>query len=112
MKSKKSLLLSAAVSGMLLTGTGCPENPSATPQKADTAPAKHTCKQLNSCKGQGADGKNECAQKGTCATKEWNHECKGKNGCKGQGGCKTDKNACRGKNECKEKGGCAVPKKG
>ena len=29
---------------------------------------KHACKGLNSCKGQGADGKNDCKGKGSCRT--------------------------------------------
>jgi hypothetical protein len=36
------------------------------------------------------------------------HSCKGKNDCKGQGGCKTGDNGCKGKNSCKGKGGCAT----
>jgi len=34
------------------------------------------------------------------------HACKGQNACKGQGGCKTDKHACKGQNACKGQGGC------
>jgi len=113
MNSKKSLLFSAALSGILVSGTGCPNDPTKTPEKADVtgAQAKHACKGLNGCKGGGADGKNECAQKGSCASADWKHDCKTKNACKGQGGCKSDGNACTGKNACKGKGGCAVPKK-
>jgi hypothetical protein len=36
------------------------------------------------------------------------HSCKGKNDCKGQGGCKSGDNGCKGKNSCKGKGGCAT----
>ncbi len=100
MKTQKSLLLSAAVSALMLTG--CPD---AGTTKAPPAPAttggaaaagdKHVCK------GKAADGKNECA------SAEYKHECKTKNTCKGQGGC----GATLGKNECKGKGECAVPKK-
>ncbi len=36
------------------------------------------------------------------------HSCKGKNNCKGQGGCKSSDNGCKGKNSCKGKGGCAT----
>ncbi|OAI42978.1 hypothetical protein AYO41_03075 [Verrucomicrobia bacterium SCGC AG-212-E04] len=40
------------------------------------------------------------------------HSCKGKNSCKGNGGCKTGDNGCKGKNSCKGKGGCSTePKK-
>ena len=62
---------------------------------------KHACKGLNSCKGQGADGKNDCKGQGSCASKAYKHSCAGKNACKGQG--------AGGKNECKGKGSCAVP---
>ncbi len=65
----------------------------------------HACRGLNSCKDQGASGKNECAGQGECATKAWEHSCHGENGCKGQGGC--GDNATQ--NECKGKGGCHVP---
>ncbi|MFY9288778.1 MAG: hypothetical protein WAO98_09795 [Alphaproteobacteria bacterium] len=33
-----------------------------------TAKEKHACKGLNSCKGQGKDGKNACKGHGSCAT--------------------------------------------
>ena len=36
------------------------------------------------------------------------HACKGQNSCKGKGGCKTGDNGCKGKNSCKGKGGCAT----
>lgn len=39
--------------------------------------AKHDCKGMNSCKGQGG-----------CATSDMG--CKGKNSCQGKGGCKTN----------------------
>jgi hypothetical protein len=63
----------------------------------------HVCCGLNSCKGKGADGKNDCAGQGSCATVDA-HGCKGTNACKGQGGT--------GDNACKGKGSCAVPPKG
>src|SRR5258708_2984500 len=63
----------------------------------------HVCCGLNACKGHGADGKNECAGAGSCATSEA-HSCAGSNACKGQGGT--------GDNACKGKGSCAVPAKG
>lgn len=71
--------------------------------------AKHACKGMNECKGQGGGpkgvaGKNSCKGKGECATVK--HDCKGMNDCKGQGG-----GAMAGKNECKGKGDCAVPMK-
>ena len=65
----------------------------------------HACRGLNSCKDQGASGKNDCAGQGECATKSWEHSCGGENACKGQGGC----GANATQNECKGKGGCHVP---
>lgn len=77
--------------------------------------AKHVCKGMNDCKGQGGGpkgmaGKNSCKGQGECATVA-KHDCKGMNDCKGQGGCSTGDNGCAGKNSCKGKGGCQVPLK-
>ncbi len=77
--------------------------------------AKHVCKGMNDCKGQGGGpkgvaGKNSCKGKGECATVS-KHDCKGMNDCKGYGGCKTGDNGCAGKNSCKGHGGCQVPMK-
>src|SRR5262245_21197801 len=63
----------------------------------------HICCGLNTCKGHGAGGKNECAGMGSCSTAEA-HGCQGANACKGQGP--------DGTNSCKGKGSCAVPVKG
>jgi hypothetical protein len=65
----------------------------------------HACRGLNSCKDQGASGKNDCAGQGACATKAWEHSCHGENACKGQGGCGADAT----QNECKGKGACHIP---
>jgi hypothetical protein len=101
---------------------------------ADTA--KHDCKGMNACKGEGGcktgdngcKGKNSCKGKGGCKTNAMpskllaannlgshvtladveKHDCKGMNACKGQGGCKTGDNGCKGKNSCKGKGGCST----
>ena len=71
----------------------------------DKAAAKeaHSCCGLNSCKGNGAGGDNDCSGTGKCATAEA-HGCAGSNACKNQGG--------DGVNDCKGKGSCAVPIKG
>ena len=68
-------------------------------------PAKeaHACCGLNSCKGNGAGGANDCAGMGKCATTEA-HSCAGENACKHQGGSYD--------NDCKGKGSCGVPVKG
>lgn len=66
----------------------------------------HVCRGLNTCKGKGKGGDNECAGQGTCATAE-KHACDGMNECKGQGGC----GQTAGRNSCEGKGECAVPLK-
>ncbi len=66
----------------------------------------HVCCGLNTCKGHGTGGNNECAGMGSCATVE-HHSCKGEEGCSGQGGC----GAKPGENGCKGQGSCAVPLK-
>ena len=69
----------------------------------DTAKDAHACCGLNTCKGLGAGGKNECAGTGSCSTAAA-HGCAGENACKGQGGAET-----AGTNACKGKGACGVP---
>lgn len=64
----------------------------------------HTCRGLNSCKGNGRDKENACAGQGTCASIA-DSTCGGTNDCKGQGGC----GANPGMNDCKGKGGCHIP---
>lgn len=108
-------VLALAVGGLVLgTTSGCKSD------KGDTvemhSSAKHACKGMNMCKGQGGcasgnngcAGKNDCKGKGGCATAS-HHACKGMNECKGMGGCKSGNNGCGGKNDCKGQGGCAVP---
>ena len=67
----------------------------------------HVCRGLNTCKGKGKGGKNDCAGSSDCATADA-HTCAGDNGCAGLGGCNTDANT-PGENACKGKGGCHVP---
>ena len=64
----------------------------------------HTCRGLNSCKGNGRDKENACAGQGTCASIA-DATCGGNNDCKGQGGC----GANPGMNDCKGHGGCHIP---
>lgn len=71
---------------------------------AITAGEKHACRGLNTCRGLGKGGENQCAGQSECATYE-HHECGGQNACKGQGGC----GAHPAQNECKGHGGCAIP---
>jgi hypothetical protein len=87
--SIKALLLAAAGTGLVAGAAPAPSAPStfagntlasANPGQAPSMfaqTAKHACKGMNSCKGQGG-----------CATGDMG--CKGKNSCKGKGGCKTD----------------------
>ncbi|MFN0197726.1 MAG: hypothetical protein ACKVT0_13360 [Planctomycetaceae bacterium] len=65
---------------------------------------KHVCRGLNTCKGKGKGGENDCAGKGACALAT-EHTCGGSNDCKGQGGCGKDP----GQNACKGQGSCHVP---
>ena len=82
MKKPKSLLLSAAVAGLLL-GTAS----------------------LTSCTKQAENGKQTTNQ--VAVDK---HACKALNTCKNKGGCKTGDNGCAQKNSCNGKGGCKLPK--
>ena len=64
----------------------------------------HVCRGLNTCKGKGKGGKNDCAGMGQCATAKA-HTCGGDNDCAGLGGCGEHP----GENKCKGMGDCAVP---
>lgn len=69
----------------------------------------HVCRGLNTCKGKGRDGKNECAGTGACATAPDN-TCGGNNDCRGLGACDQPPQAgYPGENTCKGQGGCQVP---
>ena len=96
-KSMKTMMLTAAVSG-LLGGTA------AKLQAAQTPPAlsdsvKVSAKSPNT-------GKVSFSR--VAFDDKDKHSCKGKNDCKGKGGCKSSDNGCKGKNDCKGKGGCAT----
>ena len=119
--------LTMAALGGLVAGTtiGC-NNGGGTPAASKAAPAAgagsggsvkltaaaetlimdepHTCRGLNSCKGNGRDKENACAGQGTCASVA-DSMCGGHNDCKGQGGC----GANPGMNDCKGQGGCHIP---
>ncbi|HUZ04694.1 MAG TPA: hypothetical protein VMU62_05005 [Acidobacteriaceae bacterium] len=76
--STKSMLLAAAVTGLLSGATALQaQSSSSTAQVAGVASVlntsymqtdKHSCKGKNACKGQGADHKNACKGQGSCAT--------------------------------------------
>lgn len=107
--------LAVAAFGGVLAGTlaGCggePTKPAAETSKTDAATAKqevangHACRGLNTCKGKGKGGENECAGTGACATFAA-HTCGGENECKGQGGCGPNPLT----NDCRAQGHCAMP---
>ena len=88
-KSKKSLIVGAALAGLLASGNAV--------QASNLLPGGRAS---FNAQDQGSDAKpdkNEAKDK---------HACKGENSCKGKGGCKSSDNGCKGKNSCKGKGGC------
>jgi hypothetical protein len=88
-KSKKSLIVGAALAGLLASGS-----------------AVQASNLLYGAKsGMGAQDKPADEKADKKAAKE-KHTCKGQNSCKGKGGCKSSDNGCKGKNSCKGKGGC------
>lgn len=95
--------LALAAFGGVLAGSALGGSVLSADEKKAAAKDAHACCGLNACKGQGADGKNDCAGMGNCSTTEA-HGCHGANACKNQGG--------QGINDCKGKGTCAVPIKG
>jgi hypothetical protein len=78
-----SILLAAAISGLVSGGNAQTQAPSV---QSDVASSVAGAQPLDDTKGK--------------------HACKGQNACKGQGGCKTDKHGCKGQNACKGQGGC------
>jgi hypothetical protein len=88
-KSMKTLVLTAAISGLLGGASATTNNTS------QTSP------------GTNVGSVNVKLAKASFADTD-KHACKGKNSCKGQGGCKSGDNGCKGKNSCKGKGGCAT----
>jgi hypothetical protein len=86
-KSMKTLVLTAAISGLLGGASATNTTPSPTSPENSAGAAN-----VKLAKASFAD-----------ASK---HSCKGQNDCKGQGGCKSGDNGCKGKNSCKGKGGC------
>ena len=79
-KQKKNAVAAAALSGLMLGATasmsGCQESsePGTHVATPGTQMAPHSCKGMNTCKGQGG-------------CKASDNGCKGKNTCKGKGGC-------------------------
>ncbi len=93
--SKKSLIIGAALAGLIAGSSGIhastllsdvraslssslpSQDPGTTSEKAKDPKDRHACKGQNSCKGKGA-------------CKSGDQGCKAKNSCKGKGGCRTD----------------------
>lgn len=109
--------LGGALSGSMLAGCSdrgqeaaapAPPNPAESDMTVAAADhlltEPHVCRGLNTCKGHGAGGGNDCAGQGNCASVEA-HSCHGENDCKGQGGC----GEIAGQNDCKGQGKCGVP---
>lgn len=88
-KSKKVLMASAALAG-LLAGTGATVN------------ASNLLPGLKSSLSAQDKDKDQKADKGKKDKVKEKHACKGQNSCKGKGGCGSTK----GKNDCKGKGEC------
>src|SRR5579863_9189029 len=95
--SKSSLVLAAAMTGMLGGTMARAAAPAAsTQQDSKAAPGdakveKHACAGKNSCAGKGGcatDGSKK--NKAASAKIAEKHACAGKNSCKGNGGCATD----------------------
>ena len=91
-KSMKSLVLAAAVAGLM----------GGTTMRAQAQPV------AGGAKASASNAKMGVTLSGQDTPKSDKHSCKGKNDCKGKGGCKTSDNGCKGKNSCKGKGGCAT----
>lgn len=94
--------LTLAAFGGVLAGSMLGGRMLSADEKKDAKDA-HACCGLNTCKGNGAGGTNECAGTGSCSTVEA-HGCGGENACKNQGSAYN--------NDCKGLGSCSVPVKG
>ena len=91
MKTMKTMMVAAAVSGLLSGATAM--HASNTALNSSATPILKA-------------GKLSFA--GVDFAQAPKHSWKGKNDCKGQGGCKSSDNGCKQKNSCKGKGGCAT----
>jgi hypothetical protein len=85
-KSMKSLMMGAALAGLMTGTTAMAQSPSSQSLSSNSNNIGHNATSFDKDK----------------------HACKGQNSCKGKGGCKSSDNGCKGKNSCKGKGGCAT----
>jgi hypothetical protein len=92
-KTKKSLIVGAAVAGLLAGG--------ASVQASTLLPSLKASFNASAAASQDAGAKSEKAKDAADR-----HACKGQNSCKGKGACKSGDNGCKAKNSCKGKGGC------
>jgi hypothetical protein len=94
--SAKSLLLTAAITGLLTVSVPA------------FASAHNSTTQNNSINVSRTSAKSGARLLLVDDQQGDKHSCKGKNDCKGKGGCKASDNGCHGKNSCKGHGGCAT----
>ena len=94
--SAKSLLLTAAMTGLLTVGMPA------------FASAQNSTTQNNSTNVSKTSAKSGARLLLVDDQQGDKHSCKGKNSCKGKGGCKSSDNGCKGQNSCKGHGGCAT----
>ena len=73
-RRKFGIALGAAIAGLTAGAALAQDTPAPAKKGKKSKAAKHECKGLNACKGQGG-----------CKTSD--NGCKGKNSCKGKGGC-------------------------
>jgi len=85
--SVKSLLVAAAVTGLLgaVTVPAAAEDPK--PATTQTDKDKHSCKGANGCSGKDASAKDTKAKKDKKSTASKDAASKDKNSCKGANGC-------------------------
>ncbi len=98
-KSMKTMMLTAAVSGLLGGTAARLQATQTTPMPEGTTKVSASKPNTGKVSFSGVSFQDQDKDK---------HSCKGKNDCKGKGGCKSSANGCRGKNDCKGKGGCAT----
>lgn len=93
-KTRNSLIIGAALAGLLAGSSGVQASTLLPALKAGlSAPEQGTSDDSSAKSEKAKDPKDR-------------HSCKGQNSCKGKGGCKSSDNGCKSKNSCKGKGGC------
>jgi len=92
-KSRKSLIVGAALAGLLASGNAVQASNLLSSAKAGLNASSQDPSQKPEKPEKAKDPKDR-------------HACKGQNSCKGKGGCKSSDNGCKGQNSCKGKGGC------